>query len=41
VTGPVSVDLCWRDRTGELRKQTLRLQPGWHDVQLTDQAKEG
>ncbi|RSM47503.1 RNA-binding protein [Actinoplanes sp. ATCC 53533] len=41
VTGPVSVDLCWRDRTGEMRKQTLRLEPGWHRIQLTDQAQKG
>ncbi|MGB2567014.1 CRTAC1 family protein [Micromonospora citrea] len=40
VTGPVQVSLCWRDRTGQIRKQDLQLTPGWHDVQLGSQANE-
>lgn len=40
VSGPLDVQLTWRDRTGELRKQTLRLTPGWHRLQLGSQAKE-
>ncbi|MEU8328809.1 CRTAC1 family protein [Micromonospora sp. NPDC048839] len=40
VTGPVKVSLCWRDRTGQIRKQDLQLTPGWHDVQLGSQANE-
>ena len=40
VTGPLQVTLCWRDRTGQIRKQDLQLTPGWHDVQLGSQANE-
>lgn len=40
VTGSVQVTLCWRDRTGQIRKQDLQLTPGWHDVQLGSQANE-
>lgn len=40
VTGPVRVELCWRDRTGHVRMQELQLTPGWHSLQLGTQAKE-
>ncbi|TDB81605.1 CRTAC1 family protein [Micromonospora sp. KC721] len=40
VTGPVEVQLCWRDRTGRTHKQTLTLTPGWHSIQLGSQAQE-
>ncbi|HEY0640920.1 MAG TPA: CRTAC1 family protein [Pseudonocardiaceae bacterium] len=39
-TGPVEVQLRWRDRTGETREHTLQLTPGWHELQLGSQAKE-
>ncbi|RKT87221.1 Repeat domain-containing protein [Saccharopolyspora antimicrobica] len=40
VTGPVQVHLKWRDRTGRLHEQELKLTPGWHSLQLGEQAKE-
>ncbi|WBB80692.1 CRTAC1 family protein [Micromonospora sp. WMMD882] len=40
VTGPVEVWICWRDRTGQTREQTLQLSPGWHSLQLDSQAQE-
>ncbi|WBB53768.1 CRTAC1 family protein [Verrucosispora sp. WMMD573] len=40
VTGPVQVDLAWRDRTGEARAQTLTLTPGRHALTLGTQAQE-
>ncbi|GAA0379018.1 RNA-binding protein [Acrocarpospora corrugata] len=40
VTGPVQVNLCWRDRSGEIHEQNLQLSPGWHDIQLGAQATE-
>ncbi|GAA1011005.1 RNA-binding protein [Acrocarpospora pleiomorpha] len=40
VTGPVQVNLCWRDRTGEIHEQNLQLTPGWHNIQLGAQATE-
>lgn len=40
VDGPVEVTVKWRERTGELREQTLELSTGWHDFQLDSQAKE-
>ncbi|WP_214110392.1 CRTAC1 family protein [Acrocarpospora catenulata] len=40
VTGPVQVNLCWRDRTGQIREQNLQLTPGWHNIQLGAQATE-
>ncbi|GIH21907.1 RNA-binding protein [Acrocarpospora phusangensis] len=39
-TGPVQVNLCWRDRTGQIREQNLQLTPGWHNIQLGAQATE-
>lgn len=40
VTGPVQVDLAWRDRTGAPRSQTLTLAPGRHALTLGKQAQE-
>ncbi len=40
VSGPVKVDLRWRDRTGQVREQNLETSTGWHDFQLGSQAKE-
>ena len=40
VTGAVEVQLCWRDRSGEIREHTMKLTPGWHSLQLGSQAKE-
>lgn len=40
VTEPVQVHLRWRDRTGEVRDQDLRLTPGRHILTLGQQAKE-
>lgn len=34
VDGPVTVRLCWRDGTGQIQEQQLRLNPGWHSLQL-------
>jgi hypothetical protein len=34
VTGPVNVELKWRDSTGAVRSQTFSLRPGWHTVIL-------
>jgi hypothetical protein len=39
--GPVTVELTWRERTGQLIRQTLRLRPGTHDLLLrSDAVKE-
>ncbi|MEU4253844.1 CRTAC1 family protein [Amycolatopsis sp. NPDC026612] len=40
VSGPLAVHLQWRDRTGQLRTQDLKLAPGCHMFQLGTQAKE-
>jgi enediyne biosynthesis protein E4 len=40
VSGPASVKLRWRDRSGQQHQQELRLSPGWHALQLGTQAKE-
>ncbi|MBO3750572.1 CRTAC1 family protein [Streptosporangiaceae bacterium NEAU-GS5] len=40
VTGAVQVHLRWRDRTGQVHEQDLRLTPGRHALQLDAQAKE-
>ncbi|WP_329427673.1 CRTAC1 family protein [Streptosporangium sp. NBC_01495] len=40
VTGPLRVQVSWRDRTGQQRRQDLQLTPGWHTLQLGSQAKE-
>lgn len=31
---PLTVDIRWRDRQGQVRARTLRLTPGWHTVLL-------
>jgi enediyne biosynthesis protein E4 len=36
----VEAHITWRDRDGEKHEQDMTLTPGWHDVQLGDQAKE-
>ena len=38
--GPVRVHLSWRDRTGQVREQDLRLAPGWHELRLGTDAQE-
>ncbi|WFE29908.1 CRTAC1 family protein [Solwaraspora sp. WMMD791] len=38
VTGPVQVQISWRDRTGQAHEQTLEMTPGWHSVQLGSEA---
>lgn len=40
VEGPLSVELKWRDRSGEAHAQTLELSTGWHDFQLGSQVRE-
>ncbi|MFB9687525.1 FG-GAP repeat domain-containing protein [Amycolatopsis plumensis] len=40
VSGPLDVHLQWRDRTGQLRTQNLKLEPGCHMYQLGTTAKE-
>ena len=40
VTGPVQVHLRWRDRTGQVRQQDLKLTPGRHLLTLGSDAKE-
>ena len=37
---PVEAHITWRDRDGEIHEQDMTLTPGWHDIQLGDQAKE-
>lgn len=37
---PASLELCWRDLAGTVHMQRLELAPGWHDLMLTDTAKE-
>jgi enediyne biosynthesis protein E4 len=37
-TGPLSASITWRDRTGQVRQETLQLVPGWHDVHLGQRA---
>ncbi|WP_158851253.1 CRTAC1 family protein [Saccharothrix deserti] len=39
-SGPLSVHIEWRDRTGAVREQDLKLSSGWHDLRLGTQAKE-
>jgi enediyne biosynthesis protein E4 len=39
-SGPVQVHLRWRDRSGQVHDQDLRLAPGWHSLQLGSQATE-
>lgn len=33
-SGPVAVDLCWRDRNGTIHRETLNLKPGLHTITL-------
>lgn len=40
VTGPVKVNVQWRDLTGQIRQQDLQLAPGGHVLMLGTQAKE-
>ncbi|MFY1668893.1 CRTAC1 family protein [Plantactinospora sp. WMMB334] len=40
VSGPVRVHLQWRDRAGQVHRQDLRLEPGWHALELGTQALE-
>ncbi|RZQ61136.1 CRTAC1 family protein [Amycolatopsis suaedae] len=40
VNGPLDVKLTWRDRSGQVREQELKLTPGWHSLTLGAQAKE-
>ncbi|MFI6235585.1 CRTAC1 family protein [Micromonospora sp. NPDC050784] len=40
VTGPVRVELNWRDRTGQPHQQELSMTPGWHSLELGAQAQE-
>jgi hypothetical protein len=37
---PVSAELSWRDNDGTVHRQKLSMTAGWHDLVLTDQAKE-
>ncbi|TDO42086.1 VCBS repeat protein [Paractinoplanes brasiliensis] len=37
---PVSAEIAWRDADGGAHRQTLELAAGWHDLILTDQARE-
>ncbi|MBA9005602.1 MULTISPECIES: CRTAC1 family protein [Thermomonospora] len=39
-SGPVRVQLRWRDRTGQVRRQELQLAPGRHTLLLGSQVKE-
>lgn len=34
ITNPVRVELHWRDPDGQINRETLKLQPGWHTVLL-------
>ncbi|WP_437050797.1 CRTAC1 family protein [Streptomyces sp. enrichment culture] len=40
VRTPVPTEITWRDRTGEVHTQKLKLAPGWHSLQLGTEAKE-
>ncbi|MFC6079829.1 FG-GAP repeat domain-containing protein [Sphaerisporangium aureirubrum] len=40
VTGAVKAEICWRDATGKVHAQVLQLTPGWHSLELGQQAKE-
>ncbi|MGW4637234.1 CRTAC1 family protein [Sphaerisporangium sp. NPDC004334] len=40
VTGPLTVNVKWRDRTGQVHAQDLQLATGWHTLELGQQAKE-
>jgi hypothetical protein len=36
----VQAEICWRDLSGQVHKQTLTLTPGWHDLMLDGDAQE-
>lgn len=40
VTGPVEVEICWRDRTGKVRMEKLELSQGRHSLVLGDHVTE-
>lgn len=40
VSGPLDVQLSWRDRDGHVHRQELQLTPGWHSLQLGTRAEE-
>jgi hypothetical protein len=40
VSGPLQVQLQWRDSTGQVRQQDITTSTGWHAFQLGAQAKE-
>ncbi|MFF4457582.1 CRTAC1 family protein [Streptomyces goshikiensis] len=40
VKGPLPAMITWRDRSGTVHEEQLKLTPGWHGVQLGTQAKE-
>ncbi|GIF08488.1 CRTAC1 family protein [Actinoplanes siamensis] len=40
VTGPVQVQLRWRDRSGQTHEQSLRLNPGRHVLELGSDVQE-
>jgi hypothetical protein len=40
VTGPVQVEICWRDRSGKVHMEKLELSQGRHSLVLGDQVKE-
>ncbi|WP_433201954.1 CRTAC1 family protein [Dactylosporangium sp. CS-047395] len=37
---PVQAEISWRDTSGATHRQTVQLTSGWHDLMLTDQARE-
>jgi hypothetical protein len=37
---PVKAEICWRDRSGQVHKQTLTVAPGWHNLLLGSTAQE-
>lgn len=37
---PVKAEICWRDLSGHVHKQTMTIAPGWHDVMLGTSAQE-
>lgn len=39
-SGPVTASMHWRDASGQLRTQTLKLTPGTHNLLLTNSFKE-
>jgi enediyne biosynthesis protein E4 len=37
---PVKAEVCWRDLSGQVHKQTLTVAPGWHNLLLGSTAQE-